>query len=650
MIEALRPDLRDTDLWVRAETHFRTLHAPGFDRPTEPTEPAISADGSVVACSVVLRHDLESPVRQAVLVITCDGERLIEVPSGSVRQPRFGPDAVDLAVLVDHSGSGKWGVGLVHDGRVEPTPPLSGNVEQIHWSPSGHTIAALVADPGADAAGAQGSGRTSRGDTPPWMPTVRADAPTGGWRRVWVLHVGESAWHLATDNEMTTWELCWSGDTHLLAVTSDRPEEAAWFDARLVRIDLASGEVTTVAEHDHRCVGLPAGSVDGRWAAIVQATCSDRTVVAGDVTLIDLSDGTVRTLDTAGIDVTWQAFTSDGHLIAAGIRGLETVVLEVGVDGRSPIERWSATDLTCGQRYPDLAATAGGVAMVVEGYRQAPELAVLADGAPQIRSTFTHDGHRAVLSDAGDARPVEWRAPDGSTISGIVVTPVGAGPHPTVTYVHGGPVWAWRSRWSMGYPYTLLLARMGYAVFHPNPRGSTGRGEMFRAAVLGDLGGAESDDILSGLDELERIGISDPSRHGVLGGSHGGFMAAWLVTVTDRFRAALPYCPVTDWSFMSLTTNDPTAQEVLLAGRPGRSPLEHAHRVSTPCLIVTGSHDLITPASQGLAFHRALAQRGVPTGYIEYPLEGHGVRTFPAQIDMSARTLGWFDTYLRVAH
>jgi dipeptidyl aminopeptidase/acylaminoacyl peptidase len=88
------------------------------------------------------------------------------------------------------------------------------------------------------------------------------------------------------------------------------------------------------------------------------------------------------------------------------------------------------------------------------------------------------------------------------------------------------------------------------------------------------------------------------------------------------------------------------AQDHLLSGRPGRDPLAGVDRVNTPTLVFTGSRDLITPASQGLAFHRALAERGVPTGYVEYPLEGHGVRSFPAQIDFCARTVGWFDHFL----
>jgi dipeptidyl aminopeptidase/acylaminoacyl peptidase len=261
-------------------------------------------------------------------------------------------------------------------------------------------------------------------------------------------------------------------------------------------------------------------------------------------------------------------------------------------------------------------------------------------------SAFAHAGHAAALDGAGHLRAVSWHAPDGAAIDGLLVLPPGDGPHPLVTYVHGGPVWAWRSRWSMGYAYTLLLARHGYAVLHPNPRGSSGRGEAFRAEVLGDLGGAECDDLLSGLDHLVTTGIADPARLGLFGGSHGGFVATWLVTQTDRFAAAVPYCPVTDWGFQRLTSNDQAAQDHLLAGRPGRDPLAHAAAVTTPTLVLTGSRDLITPASQGLAFHRAVAETGTPTGYVEYPLEGHGVRTFPAQIDFSARLLGWFDHFM----
>lgn len=667
-IDALRPDLRGTTIWQRVEEHFRTLHGPSFGRPADPVEPAISADGRIVACTVTVRTDLESAGRQCVMVIGQQDTRLIEREGdGTVRLPRFAPVGDRLALTADDPATGSSSV-LVGDaaGPLVELPALAGTVEQLAWSPDGERLIALVAEPGADAAGARGSGRLSRGDVPPWLPVVMADQPTGGWRRTWTIRPGDARWRAASPVGTNCWEVAWCGRDRVLAVVSARPEEAAWFRSRVVLIDLDGGAdgVVELARSGGRCVGLPAASPDGARAAWVRGTCSDRTVVAGDVEVVELADldqraDPVEFLDLGGVDATWIGFRSERGLVVAGQRGLATEIVEVELPavGQNPSAsvpvavRWSSVETTCGQRYPELAVSAGAIAMVHEGYREPSELVVLDDGGTlSPRSSFRHAGHDAVLRDAGSVVACEWQAPDGQRIEGMLVQPdpgrFGPGPHPCVTYVHGGPVWAWRSRWSMGYPYTLLLARLGFAVFHPNPRGSSGRGEAFRAAVIGDLGGAESDDILSGLDALVADGSVDGDRLAVLGGSHGGFMAAWLVGVTQRFRAAVPYCPVTDWAFMRLTTNDMAAQDHLLAGRPPRDPIAAVERVVTPTLVVTGSNDLITPASQGLAFHRALAERGVPTGYVEYPLEGHGVRGYPAQLDFCARMVGWFEHHL----
>ena len=354
-IEALEPDMRGTELWARVAEHFRTLWAPAFGRPAEPVDPSVSADGAAAACTVTLRDDLESAAQQCVLVVDPGGERLVRAAGGAcVRMPRFAPVGERLAVLTDDAEPGVFQVALVADGELCPTPLLPGVVEQVWWSPDGEQVAAVVADPGADAAGAQGSGRISRGDTPAWLPVVMADTPVGGWRRLWVWRVGDAAWRSASPAGLTCWEVVWSGADALLAVASDRPEEAAWFDARVVRLPVGGGAadagaaVETLAIGDGRCVGLPAASADGRWTAYVRATCSDRTVVAGDVELIDGFDGQRRVLDAGGVDVTWQGFRGDDLLVIAGQRGLETVVAEVHLPSGEVIERWCSIDRTCG--------------------------------------------------------------------------------------------------------------------------------------------------------------------------------------------------------------------------------------------------------------------------------------------------------------
>jgi dipeptidyl aminopeptidase/acylaminoacyl peptidase len=635
-----RPDLVDPAMWARVEAHYRAVM--GGPGPSEPREPAISGSGTSVACTVTIRADLETPPSSAVLVVESGATRLVDHGDG-VRLPRFAPHADTLAVVV-----GDRVALVVPDRSPEFLPDPGGVVEHLAWSPDGGRLLAVVAEHGADAAGAQGSGRLAT-DRPAWAPHVMADAPLGGWRRAAVLRLGEERWRTVSPPATTTWEAAWCGADRVVAVQSARPDEAAWFAAAVVVLDVGGDRdpMEVARPTGGRCIGLPTGDRRGDRIAVVTATCSDRTVVAGDVMIVDLdagADPSGRVLDLHGVDATWIGWCDGDVLAFAGQRGVETVVGAIDVTTGAVVEYWCSETSTCGQRYPEIAFGDGVAALVLEGFGSPPELAVLRGPTMEVVTRLAHDSMSAVAS-LGELDIVRWMSPDGLEIEGLLVTPEGAGPHPMVTYVHGGPVWAWRSRWSMGYPYTLALLAAGFAVFHPNPRGSAGRGEVFRSAVIGDLGGAESMDILSGIDHLVASGVADPERLGVFGGSHGGFVAEHLVTVDRRFAAAVAYCPVSHWPTMRLTTNDVAAQDRLI-GSGAPSPLDRVNEVTTPTFVSTGSRDLITPASQGLMFHRALALRGVPTEYVEYPLEGHGVRSFPAQIDFTARLLGWFERWM----
>jgi dipeptidyl aminopeptidase/acylaminoacyl peptidase len=206
----------------------------------------------------------------------------------------------------------------------------------------------------------------------------------------------------------------------------------------------------------------------------------------------------------------------------------------------------------------------------------------------------------------------------------------------------------------MGYVYTPLLVSRGYAVLHPNPRGSGGRGQEFARQVLGDMGGADTYDYLSGIDALVERGIADPARIGVTGGSYGGFMSAWLITQDQRFAAAVPMAPSTNWYSQHHTSNIPYFDVLFLGEQPrartgrylDRSPLLSADQVRTPTLQTTGALDRCTPPGQAVEFHNALLECGIESALAIYPGEGHGVRQFPALIDQCTRTLGWFERHM----
>jgi dipeptidyl aminopeptidase/acylaminoacyl peptidase len=211
-------------------------------------------------------------------------------------------------------------------------------------------------------------------------------------------------------------------------------------------------------------------------------------------------------------------------------------------------------------------------------------------------------------------------------------------------------VGAYRSTWAA---FSLLVSR-GYAVLYPNPRGSTGRGQAFAEMVYGDMGGNDTQDLLSGIDALIERGIVDASRVGVMGGSYGGFMSSWLVTQTHRFAAAVAISPVTDWVSQHYTSNIGFFDQIFLQDDPTnaagryitRSPITYASRVQTPTLLTAGAVDRCTPPTQAEEFYRALIEHGVVSELVLYPGEGHGVSSFPAVIDFNTRIVGWFERFM----
>jgi len=200
----------------------------------------------------------------------------------------------------------------------------------------------------------------------------------------------------------------------------------------------------------------------------------------------------------------------------------------------------------------------------------------------------------------------------------------------------------------------LMLLKHGYAVFCPNPRGSTGRGQDFIRHVVGDMGGADAHDCLSGLDYLVRQGLADPKRLGITGVSYGGFMTAWLITQDSRFAAAVPVAPITNQVTEHLISNIPHFVSLFLADSFSnlagkyfqRSPIVHARKVKTPTLNICGALDRCTPPEEAVQFHNALLETGARSALVTYPEEGHGIRKFPAVIDFTARVVSWFEEHM----
>lgn len=646
-------DLRPSATWRRVTEFFSLVHSPGEGRPSDFSEVAGRPGSGEIVATATVCDSLDVPLRRVVVRLR-DG-LVAQVSDGKAdsHAATWSADGTHLAYL--SATDPARGHHLLHVAGPHGSREilLPGAAEQCVWSPAGTSLLVRVADPGADKAGAEGSGhRPATTGAADWLPAVdtRGSVPPG--RSLWLVDAEEGTTRPVSSGR-TVWEAGWAGPDRAVVVESAGATESDWYLASLSVIDLATG-VTTVVHRGERQLGRPAGSPDGKWIAVVEADCSDRDVIAGTLLLLDHS-GQPFPVDTGQVDVTATQWLDHRRLAFSGMRGLASVVGVHDVVSGQTRDLWATEAGLGGLHRPDAWVRPDETVLAaVQAYREPPAIVHRRDGGNDVRTTATHPGTEALRDRIGDCATLSWEAPDGARIEGLFVTPTGPGPHPLVVYLHGGPIWAFRDRWLGSNPVIALLASHGYAVLCPNPRGSSGRGPEFVAPVLGDVGGLDGGDILAGIDHLVDTGRVDPARVGVMGGSYGGYLTSWLVTQDDRFKAAVPVAPATHWRTLYYATNIPRFVTNVVRAEPGaagdiydtRSPLTYVANVRTPCLNIAGALDLCTPAGEARQFHRALLDHGVESALVVYPAEGHGVRTFPATIDYCTRVLDWFTRFM----
>ncbi len=662
----MRKDLRESPEYAAVAEHVRRLHEPAFGRPHHVTDLVMTTDASRIVVTGSVYDELDGLPRTALFEVRDGALSALTSGGGSAKAARLAPNGTTLAFLSDRAKADVFQLYLMDEGQLgeaRPAAAVTGTVEYLSWSPDGTRILLGVAGLGAEMADAQGSGTAGSDESglPSWHPEVEAGPPEDAWRSLWVYTPASDELVLVSPDGLNVWEAAWSGSDQVLAITSDQPTEDAWYSAVLSRLEISTGAVTELLRSEVQ-LGLPAGTSDGSRAAVVQAVCSDRWIVAGDLILLDLVAGTKCAVDTGGTDVTAVQWIDGTRLGYVGQRHLETVAGIVDA-GHGPLpESMTGKELVVSEQswaswfYPAGAFTADGQIVVIrDDYDLPQQIAIVGTGTDQVLASVAHDGTDYLRSVAGSATNVSWSAPDGTPIEGVLCTPPGAGPFPLILHVHGGPIGAYQRSWTMRDYAVPLLVSHGYAVLHPNPRGSSGRGQEFAAAVVGDMGGADTHDYLSGIDAMVERGIADPARIGTMGVSYGGFMSAWLVTQDQRFKAAVAGSPVTEWYSFTFTTNIPgwglwfldnaNAEDIGNQVHT-RSPVMHASKAKTPTLLTAGAKDRCTPAGQAREFYQALIGHGVDSELVIYPEEGHGVSRFPAVTDYLTRLVSWFERYM----
>lgn len=660
-------DLRQTALWAEVDDFVAKSIDPKIDQVSAATELAASPNGKKIAFTgIIYGADWrQGPPKSKICLLHVETFSLEVITSGpsSERLPKWSPDGKALAFLSDRDEKGLsqlFVLPLGGFGEARPAAKVKGLVEDFHWSPDGSRILLQEAGLDADREDADGSGKVGKPktDLPAWMPKVDSGDLSEAWRRLWIYSlVGTSLEPVKSASN--PWEVSWLGNEAILSIASDSPLEGGWYNAtlRITSLEDSSERVVYVPK---RQLGCPVATPSGDKIAVIEAVASDRGLVCGEVRVIDPVSGAVQEIPLKGgraMDVTQLTWRDEFNLFAVGLRGLECMA-----------QQWPAYPGAWQSTFVTPKAISGGMspkatllpndefAIVIESWDSAPEIRIEGPRSSKSLLSFDHDGLKNVRNKLGSVEPFTWPGADGLQIEGFLHRPKNGGKAGLICSVHGGPCYQHLNT-APATSMTALLNAKGYAVLRPNPRGSSGRGQEFLGAVLGDMGGKDAEDIILG---IKAVINSDPSkfdaeRIGVIGGSYGGYMASLLPTLDSCFAASVSMAAVTDWHSFHTTSNLSVFDQLFLDADPfdkkggkylTRSPIMNAGKYKTPVLQTAGLDDLAVPYSQAVQYHQALLGKGVDSAIALYPGEGHGVRKFPGIIDLSVRALAWFSKYM----
>ncbi|MFL5516544.1 MAG: S9 family peptidase, partial [Gemmatimonadales bacterium] len=272
------------------------------------------------------------------------------------------------------------------------------------------------------------------------------------------------------------------------------------------------------------------------------------------------------------------------------------------------------------------------------------------------RSSLTSPAELVRVDTAGAERPLtafnagwltrsELPAPSSHTVVGAggdsvqywLLLPPGFDParrYPVVFMIHGGPQGDWADAWSYRWNPALWAAQ-GWIVAAPNPRGSTGFGQRFVDEVSQDWCGKAITDLEAVFDTVARLPSADTARMGIAGASYGGYAVDWVISHTNRFKAAVSHDGVFNLESISFATEELWFPEWEYGGPPWSdrarrnfercSPHRFADRIRTPTLVITNQQDFRVPVDQGLQLFTTLRRNGVESEGLVFEEEGHWV-------------------------
>lgn len=220
------------------------------------------------------------------------------------------------------------------------------------------------------------------------------------------------------------------------------------------------------------------------------------------------------------------------------------------------------------------------------------------------------------------------------------------GPRPIVIFAHGAGYlqfvqnsWEYYEREHM---FHTLLTERGMLVLAPDFRASAGYGRDWRTAIYRVMGYPELEDFDDCIAWAEGMGIGDPDKVGIYGGSYGGFMTLMAMFLKpDVYDAGAALRSVTDWRHYNhgYTSNILDTPDIDTEPFDKSSPITHAEGLQGRLLMCHGLLDDNVVAQDIIRLTQRLIELE-KTGWelAVYPVEPHGFR----------EPSSWHDEYRRI--
>ena len=638
------------------------------------SDPRISPDGKHVAF-VITQADMKTNFRNSDLwLVSADGGESHQLTRSPKRddQPRWSADSRRLAFISDRDGKAQVYVLSIEGGEARKVTDVQTAVQGFEWSPDGKRMAYVAADSVSD---------SREKEKKEGFDQIIADADYP-YARINVITVGEDGPPpkplKLTDAALHVVDLAWHPSGDYIAFAARITSKLA--DAATTEIHLidASGKQTSQPQritNNDRAESNIAWSPDGNTISYLSSSDKYPSIGPSRIHLLSvarsntgtgfISPSTPQVLQPKFEGyIRDHAWSPDGRLIyfsadvATGRR-----ISRMSPDG-SKVESFGIAGKLDGAL--TLSTSSERLAFLEEGSEQPAD--VYGGSSREIfgrRATMrqlTHVNPQTKEFMLGRVETVKWKSSkDGREIEGVLVYPIDyeAGKrYPLITSIHGGPEGAYQLSFMSSYSeFPHLYAARGYASFFPNFRGSSNYGYEFASANVGDLGGGDYADIMSGVDSLIERGIADPGRLAIKGYSYGGYMSGWIVGHTDRFKAAVFGAGLSNAISYYSQADIQFSRETLHLGTPWRnnqnmierSPVFYLQNAKTPSLIFHGEKDERVPLPQSLETYMGLKKAGVSTQLIIYPREGHGLREPAHQLDKMRREAEWIESHLNGA-